>query len=263
MISNKITYHRIASGIVALYFIFWLYQGHFLFQLHHPTLINTGIDNTYWLLCILRIPQTIMQFPLLFDLLFVVVSIISFATKNKWSFRFLLIVSIVHIITFNVFTGMHTKSCVFLPMLLLPFCFDKLFDLVWQGVRYYFLFVLVSAAFYKILNGGLFHPNQFVHILENQHAELSILNPTNYTYLLSVWLIQHAAIANMLWYALFVMEAIFLIGFFTRKFDSILLVVLVLFMLSTFILMRISLFDFCCAFPFLFILKNDKKDNSH
>lgn len=259
MQSNQNTYHRIAFGVALFYFIFWLYQGHFLTQLNEPTLINVSIDNTYWLFCMLRIPQTIIQFPILFDVLLVAFTFISFITKNKWIFRLLFILSIVHIITFNVFTGLHTKSSVFFPLLILPFCFDKLFELVWQGIRYYLLYILVSAAFYKLLNGGFFHPNHFVHILENQHTELSILNPTNFTFLLSNWLIQHNKLANFAWYILCFMEITFIIGFFTRRLDKFLLFLLIAFIISTYFLMRINLLDFMCLFPFLNILNNDKK----
>lgn len=259
MLFNQKSYHSIAFGIVLFYLIYWFYQGHFLFQLHQPTLINTGIDNTYWLFCILRIPQTIMRIPIIFDALLVLFTIFSFITKHKWSFRILFVITIIHIITFNVYACTHTKSCIFLPMLILPFCFDKLFNLVWQAVRYYFLFVLVSAAIFKIINGGLFHPNQLVHILENQHVDLAILNPTNFIYQISTFLIQHTTLTNICWYSFFLMELIFIVGFFTKKFDSVLLFVLILFIISTFILMRINLMDFICVIPFLIILKNDKK----
>ena len=249
------TYHRFVFGIMLFYFAYWLYQGHFLFQLYHPTLINAGIDNTYWLFCILRIPQTIIRFPVLLDFLLVAVTVFSFLKNNKWSFRILFIISILHIITFNVYTGMHTKSCVFLPMLILPFCFDKMFDTVWQAVRFYFLFVLVIASFFKIINGGLFHPNQLVHILENQHVDLAILNPTHFTYQISIWLIQHKTITNLCWYGFFLMEFVFIAGFFTRKFDTILLGILIIFIASTFIIMRINLADFMLMVPFLINIK--------
>ena len=83
MLFNQKSYHSIAFGIVLFYLIYWFYQGHFLFQLHRPTLINTGIDNTYWLFCILRIPQTIMRFPIIFDALLVLFTIYALCTCTK------------------------------------------------------------------------------------------------------------------------------------------------------------------------------------
>jgi hypothetical protein len=255
---KQIPYHNYVFGTILVYLAFWYFQGHFLSQLQHPVLINPSIDNTYWILCILRIPQTIIQFPLTADLTLVIILFVSFITKSKWSFRFLVVFYIVYISTFNVYTSIHTKACLFFIVAILPFCFNKFQSLIKDGVRYYFLYVLVSAAIFKIINGGLFHPNQLVHILENQHTSLSILNPSNIQYQLSLWLIKHTTITNFLWICFFLMEAIFIIGFFTKKYDFMLLVVLLIIIASTYIVMRIVLIDFILAIPYFIIIKNKK-----
>lgn len=244
-------YQKLVLSIFIIYFANWFYQGHFLFQLHQPTLKITGIDNTYWLFCILRIPQIIIQYALLIDILLVIFLIISFSTKNKWSFRCLMLLIIVHVITFNIYAGVHTKSCIILPIVILPYCFPKQQHLLNDGARYYLMFIFVSAAIYKLVNGGLFNEHQFVHILENQHTDLAILEPTHYTYQISIWLIKHPLIADSLWFLFTLSEFIFIIGFFTKKYDFMLIILMIGIMVSTYILMRISLFDFILFLPLL------------
>jgi hypothetical protein len=42
---------------------------------------------------------------------------------------------------------------------------------LWEGARYYFLFVMVSAALWKLFRGAAFQPDQMVNILKAQHAQ--------------------------------------------------------------------------------------------
>jgi len=254
------TYQKMTFSILLIFFVNWFFQSHFLLQLNDPILKTTGIDNTYWLFCILRIPQFVIKNAFAFDALMITFFFASFIKKNKWSFRFLLLIVIINVITFNVYSGIHSKSCVILPMILLPFCFPKQEDLLKDGVRYYLLFIFISAAFYKIINGGLLYTNQFVHILENQHVDLAILNHGSFTYQLSSWLINHPFTANGLWYLLFASEIVFAIGFFTKKYDKLLAFFLIMLMICTYILMRISLFDFILFLP---LLLNNTAVNRH
>ena len=248
---RKEKYHQWMFGFLLIFFVQWFFQGHFLVQLNNPVLKITSIDNTYWLFCILRIPQFVIKNAFAFDALLMLFLFVSFITNKKWCFRILLLIVIVHVVSFNVYSGIHSKSCVILPLVLLPFCFPKHQLLLKDGVRYYLLFVFVSAAIFKITNGGLFHADQFVHILENQHVDLSILNPTSLTYQISLWLIDHPIIATILWLLFFACELVFIIGFFTKKHDLFLAFVLILIIVHTYILMRISLFDFMLFLPLL------------
>ena len=251
MKTKENTYQTFMLSIFLLYFVYWFYQGHFLFQLNHRVLKTTGIDNTYWLFCILRIPQTIILFGIYFDVLLVLGFITGFITHNKWWFRFLFLIVIIHVVTFNIFSGIHSKSCVILPLVLLPYCFPAIKNLLSDGVRLYLLFIFISAAIYKIANGGLLHENQLVHILENQHLDLSILQPDHFIYKISLWIINHTFIAGILWYLFFATELIFVAGLFTKKYDSCLAVLLVIMIVCTYAVMRISLFDFILFLPFL------------
>ena len=249
------TYQNFILSIFIIYFAYWFYQGYFLFQLNHPVLKTTGIDNTYWLFCILRIPQTVISFAIYFDFVLLFLFILSFATQNKWYFRLLFLIVTIHIVTFNVYSGIHSKTCIILPLVLLPFCFPDYKKLLKEGARYYLFFIFTSAAIYKIANGGLFHQNQLVHILENQHLDLAIIQPNHFIYKLSLWLIHHPTVAGILWYLFFATEFIFVTGFFTKKYDTYFIFTLILLIICTYIVMRISLFDFIL---FLTLLVNNK-----
>lgn len=236
---------------LSVYFACWLWQGHFLFQLEHAPLKITGIDNVYWLFCILRIPQTLMLSPAAWDILLIAFFVVSARTSSKLFYRLFFLLALLHTITFNIYSGVHTKACVFLPLSLLPFCFPEQSGLLRDGLRYYLFFIFTSAALYKVANGGLLHPNQLNYILQAQHDDLSILDPGHLSYRLSLVLREYPFAASLAWFGFILLEFSFIAGFFSRRFDLYLFMVLLSIQISTLLLMRIQLMEFILFYPLL------------
>ena len=65
-LDRRIRYYGFLVFGFILIALFYRFMGNnLLFQLGNPPLKNPGIDNTYWLLHLLSIPQILMEFNLL------------------------------------------------------------------------------------------------------------------------------------------------------------------------------------------------------
>jgi len=128
---------------------------------------------------------------------------------------------------------------------ILPFCFkqDKAFALISEFSRYFLIYILTVSAFYKFHNGALFDPTNFAVTLVNQHSDLATLNPEHLCYKVAHVLMTHPPLAGLSYILLFIAQALFIVGFFTRKFDNWLFITLIIFAITTYIVMRIYNLD--------------------
>jgi hypothetical protein len=70
---------------------------------------------------------------------------------------------------------------------------------LWEAARYYFLFVMASAALWKLFRGAPFQSDQMVNILKAQHAQYFAEHGTSglsafYQYLFKTMLLRNAFI---------------------------------------------------------------------
>jgi hypothetical protein len=143
-------------------------------------------------------------------------------------------------------------------MALLPLCFnERHFSLMAGFVRYFVIYIMVSAAYHKLHNGAVSDADHFQKILIQQHLDLAILHPQHITYIISHWLIGHPFIAYLLFTGLFFMQAVFVLGVFSRRFDLLLFFLLFLFVLSTHVLMRIYIWEMMAG-GFVFLLSREQ-----
>lgn len=117
------------------------------------------------------------------------------------------------------------------------------FSLALQFIRYFFLFFFASAGIWKLRGGGVYNPDEMSGILLYQHTPLLVISPQSFLSEMYYWLIQHPLIGYLLYLAATVMELFFIIGFFTRRYDKILILLFVLFLLFDVLLMQIKYWD--------------------
>lgn len=237
-----------AFGSLLLMLISRWWGNNLLSQLGAPAFISPGIDNTFWIMHALKIPQTIMRsepLKIFIDIyLFTLTIACMVIYKKRIPSILLVIVLFIYIITQQSFTANHTKTAAALCFIVLPFCVPiQRFDYVWNAVRYYLLFVMASAALFKLFNGALFNIHHFSDILFLQHLDLRILEPKSLIFGFSEFLIHHNWLAYILFLVLFITQLSFIVGFFTKKYDRILLLLLGAFLLLTYMIMRIQNFD--------------------
>src|SRR6185312_15546014 len=141
----------------------------------------------------------------------------------------------------DIFWQVHHEPFLVLVLLSLTWTTRKAdrFYLLLAGCRYYFLYVFVSAAIWKIARGAVFNPGEMSRILLFHHKDLLIgpcASPLCRAYR---WLIDHPSVSSLLYLGGVVLEATFIIGFFTRRRDRLLAALAVIFVIADLLVMRI------------------------
>jgi hypothetical protein len=116
-------------------------------------------------------------------------------------------------------------------------------QLLWEGIRYYLIFVMISAAFYKLVNGAICFPSHFSNVLMAQHADIGILHTHTLTTDIAQILIAYPYVGWIVFIMLFLLQSVFVIGFFTKKFDAYLFVLVIVFVVLDYLIMRIWALD--------------------
>jgi hypothetical protein len=153
--------------------------------------------------------------------------------------------SLINFIYAMMITSVSTLSIEgYVSWILLPLMFafksEGSFFYMLQTMRYFFLIIFSSAALWKIRAGGIFNIEQMSAILLKQHTSYLLDAPHDWFSRLLRYLIIHPKISWSLYLVAALAELFFAIGFFTKKFDRLLLVIFILFLLFDFFLMRIN-----------------------
>lgn len=255
--------HRIkfTGWWVAIFYVLaaakW-WQGIWLYQFD-PFMFSTRFDGTTWLFMQTGLHLLVLQnnwaamvldglfygFPLLYFLVFLKKP--ATASKLAWVW---LIVNWIYVQCYTLFPINSIEAHI--PWLLFPllFCTYSLrsFYFVLQGLRYFFLYFFLSAGIWKLVNGGAFEPTQMSAILMDQHKDFLITSPGYWQSRLIYLLISMPLTAFFLYWMGIIIELTFAIGFFTRRYDRLLIVLFLLFLVFDWLVMRIPYFE---VTPFL------------
>ena len=127
--------------------------------------------------------------------------------------------------------------------IVLAFRNDVSFYYALQSIRYFFLLIFFSAALWKIRAGGIFNGEQMSAILVNQHATYLVAEPDAWFSNFIKWLVVHKQVSYIIYLLATLSEFIFIIGFFTKRYDRLLIIVFLLFVSLDYFLMRINYFS--------------------
>jgi len=182
----------------------------------------------------------------LFDVVLVSLPILFLVTLRPiWAILFTIIFSL-YFLTFNVVTGHHYHGLVGVLVITIPFWFvnnQERFALMLDGSRYYLLYIFSSAAMWKILRGSAFYPLQLTNILKAQQLDLLLQHPDSFKAVIVRYLIAHPDVSHMLLLLVVAIQLSFAVGFFTRKADKFLLLLLLLFFTGNYFVMGIFSFE--------------------
>lgn len=265
-ISNRDSFARTVFGYFLILLLYRFHSSTFLVYAHGQPMKGPELDYAFWLSLCSGFPHYIIQHYyacLLVDSGVVILSFACFfSDKYRHIFcRLLIVLFFLQRITIETYACSHSKSMSAVFIALLPFCIkkDKDFNLLMEFARYFLVFVMVSSAYHKLSNGLLFSPENFVNVLINQHSDLATLNPQHLCYRIASYLIAHTKLAALSYLMLFFTQAVFTIGFFTKYFDRILFLFLILFALMTYYVMRIYNLDIVILGLTLIYFSNHKR----
>jgi hypothetical protein len=249
-------YTRDKTALLKVYFLFYYIVFLFFFINHRllsqvqPILFNYNRDLSELLLIAAGLPRFMIGHPWTFFLadallyLLPVPLLIYAVRKGRFSsplgIAFSLFIA-VYLLLANIFWQNDHEP--FVLYILLSFAFltnrEERFYALLKGARYYFLYIFFSAAIWKIARGAVFNVEEMSNILLIHHSELLSGNGASAAARCYVYLIDHPGLSWLFYLGGVLLELSFAIGFFTRRFDRVLLGLAILFVTADLLLMRI------------------------
>ena len=240
-------------------------NGQWLYQLK-PHLYNTRFDISTWVLMKTGIHTWLLDNLtgwLFFDAAFYFLPLLYLIFYKKKEIvaivlaAVMLLVNFIYITCYTLYPASSIES--FIPWLVFPFLFmsatlDR-FYFILHGLRYFFLFLIASAALWKIVQYGIFNTQEMSGILLVQHKEYLVSSPDDWYGSFVYWLISHSRVSYLLYLAAVVVEITFLVGFFTKKYDRLFIALFVLFLVMDVLIMRIPYMELT---PFVLTLVYSK-----
>lgn len=135
----------------------------------------------------------------------------------------------------------------FIAWMLMPLLFTatgcRSFYFKFHVLRILFILFFATAGLWKLRGGGAFNAEQMSGILLHQFASVLAVPDSGWHYQLLRFLINHPPISFVLYWLVILAEVIFLLGLFTRKYDRLLLWLLLGFLVCDYFLMQINYFS--------------------
>jgi len=218
---------RLVFSVILLDLIFAIFSNTLIHQLQSPVLKFAYLDPTFWVMHLLKIPEFISSHfyvALFWDtMLFATcISVIIFPGK-KWLILVFIVFYFVYYVIFNSYGTHHTHSLV--PFLITPVAFlfsKKSFSFVWRGLRYFLLFAYSAAFLWKFFRYSWLQNNQGVLILKKNLAAYLYFDSHSLLAKNYWWSLNHPFFLQVIFLSGFILEGVFIIGFFTTKYDRIL-----------------------------------------
>lgn len=216
---------RIVFTLIFLFLVYAAVSNTLFHQLQSPVLKYPYVDPTFWLMHLLQIPDIIVSHfhvAYTFDiLLFLSCAACILLPLKRLPVLIFLLIYFIYFITFNSYGGHHTHSRVAILLVPIPFLFEgaMAFTFMWQALRYYTLFLYTSAFLWKLLRFSWLYPNQGILIFKKNLTAYLYFHPETFLSRCYQWLLQHPYCTNILFLTGFFLEGIFVVGFFTKRFD--------------------------------------------
>ena len=260
--SNFLKYY---AWCFLIFHVVRLINGLSLSQMNQPIIHEVRQDPLVWNLIYSGIPDLFassFELSLMMDIIITIpiILILFFKLAQKGIRKVIL----AHVILFAFylliifsFPSLSIRKYLGLAVVPLVFLFQKeaTYERAIHLLRYYVLFIFSSSALWKVTRGSIFESDQFVNILRNQHLEHIVLFPDHITTHIAAGLINQPSLAFMFYIMIALLQISFLIGFLTRKYDKLLLMGFLLFILGDFLVMRVEYWEFFVFIPVFFLSK--------
>lgn len=259
---NSSHYIRDRNRLLLIYFLFYYVillgfamDGRLLSQ-YQPIFFNYNHDLTEIALIASGLPRLMISHPASFVAADILVFLLPLpiiwregrrrphspsSPPSPWAGLIFLIGFALYLLLADIFWQVHFEPFVLIILVGAVWTTRKAgrFYLLLKGCRYYFLYLFVSAAAWKLARGAVFNGEEMSRILLLHHTDLLAGGCTSFLCRTYGWLIVHSALSQSLYIAAALLEAAFLVGFFTRRFDRWLMALAVLFVIADLVLMRI------------------------
>lgn len=243
--ANRVFLQRILYSLAIVSFLLSFHFNILVSQIGHNPLPDQDADPVYLLLMITGLAEFVSGTGAAYiEILMLVCCIGSVIWPVKRFFpTVFLILYFLYFITYNMVAGHHYTN-VGLLVMAVPFVFaSSRFVAVFTFCRFFFCFMMVTAACWKIARGNLWHPDQTGMLLINTSLQSLISGDPNWHTEMVRWLVNHKAVAHLIWVFLIFIESLFLFGFISLKWDRSLFIAYILFFTGGWFLFNIYNFE--------------------
>ena len=90
---------------------------------------------------------------------------------------------------------------------------------MWEAMRYFGLFIYADAFLWKLVRLTFLQADQGILILKRNLTPYLYYHKQTFFGDLYTWLLKHPYLVQVLFFSGFIAEGLFLVGFFTKRFD--------------------------------------------
>lgn len=202
-------------------------------------------DPLLWLVYLSGLPQLILSnsfltYSLDFSILILLAALV-YKPLNSWIALILLILLFIFYCIFTAHLGHRNYQSGYL-FVLVPFLFiqTKNKQIAFELTRYFLLFFYISAAFFKFKSGSLFVSDHLSHAVINQFTPYFLEQSYSIRTDFNLYLITHYRFAQLLYWVASFLEFAVIIGFFTKRFDTYLAIIILAFHFANWFIMDIA-----------------------
>jgi len=236
---------RIIFGIVLVEYLMFIISGVSFTYLNENTFFSLETDPATWFFYILNLPQYITSnqwLGILLDILIIVLLLMFI--RNPFSNRIALVLFMLMLLFYVTLMGhlVHHNFQFGFCLVFIPFIFRREINkqFAFEAVRYFLLFFYISAAFWKIYYNSLTDASHFSHLISGQFTPYYLEANTGIRTSVNLYLINNTGISYFLFTASVVLELLPIAGFFTKRFDKWIAILILLFHFSNWFMMDIA-----------------------
>ena len=236
---------RILLSILFVEYLIILISGISYTYLQGDTFFSVGVDPFFWIVYIVQIPQIILHnywLAIVCDTVIILSFIILIYDpfKNKIAMLLFCLLLFFYITYMGLIGGRNFMTGFFL--VLIPFFFRTIKNrqISYEALRYFLLFFYVSAAFIKIQQSNIYSVHYFSNILINQFTPYYLEHNLSMRTEVNLYLIAHSSFTRILFLFGTILELIAIVGFFTKRFDTQIGIIILFFHFTNWFIMDIA-----------------------
>ncbi|MEZ4915361.1 MAG: hypothetical protein R2836_00050 [Chitinophagales bacterium] len=263
MLSNYKKIRSVFYVIAIILLLIRLYNGLLLHQLSGNPVFYTSKDLSFIVFSSIPFIKTVLQssFTAWFIDITLFISALGalFVPKaNKFPILFS-ITLFFYIVIYYSSHGVH-HSLVGLFFMSIPFVFanKKKFETALAWVRLSVVWVYFSAGLWKVIRGAFLHGGYFSTLIKEHYGLQMYLSPDSLANKIRWFVADNVALSNSFFILLVIAELLFIIAFFTQRYDKYFAIFILVFQSLTWFFADTYFFDFAPALlPFFFYKNTD------
>jgi len=258
---NNIKIYRGIFCILLVEYLVMLFSGVTWSGLQGDTFFSIHVDPIVWLYYLTGLPAAILSsswIGIFLDILTIglLIFMIRYRGNQKVAIALFVLLACFYLTLTGYLTHRNYQSGIF--WVVFPFMFSgKAKELAFDAVRYFLLFFYFSAAMYKLLDGALWYTMHFSDYLSGQFAPYFLEGNIGWRTHLNLFFVHHFHWAHFVYILSFILEIVAIVGFFTKRYDRLILLLLICFHIGDWILMDIGTVGQLAFLGLLFFRKVD------